>query len=688
MIKQILLASAATLSLAAAAPALGAAGATQNPAANSTKPTLGAWGVDLRGMDKSVKPGENFFNYANGTWDKTVQIPSDRPSWGSFDELGELSRTRTRTIIEESAKTKGAAGSNQQKVGDMYASFMDEAAIERAGTAPLKPWLAKVNSIRTKSDLARYIGEANQVGIANPFDVDVDQDLADNTRYTAYIGQGGLGLPDRDYYLDDSNAKYVEARGKYKQHIVNMLRLAGISNPAVRAERIYDLEKKIAQAHWTKVEQRQVEKLNNPVMKGELATKMPGLDWAAYTAGAGIADQARVVAFHPSALAGAAKLVQSEPLETWKDYMTFRTIASAASVLPKAFVEESFAFNGKTLNGIPQLRERWKRGVDLVGSGLGEAVGQLYVERYFPPESKAKMDVLVANLIKAMDVRLANLEWMAPETKAKARTKLAAFTPKIGYPSKWRDYSALEIRPGDALGNAMRARQFEYNRNLKKLGAPVDRDEWGMSPQTVNAYANPLLNEIVFPAAILQAPFFDPNADDAVNYGGIGAVIGHEITHHFDDQGSKFDPKGNLSEWWTKEDVDRFKQQTSKVVAQYGAYEPLPGTKLNGELTLGENMADLAGLTIAYDAYRMSLNGKEAPVIDGYTGDQRFFLGFGQVWRSKYRDDYLRTIVATDPHSPDFYRANVVRNFDPWYKAFDVKDGAIYLPPEQRIKIW
>jgi putative endopeptidase len=688
MIKQILLASAATLSLAAAAPAFGAATAAQNTAAKSTKPMLGTWGVDLRGMDKSVKPGENFFNYANGTWDKTVQIPSDRPSWGSFDELGELSRTRTRTIIEESAKTKGAPGSNQQKVGDMYASFMDEAAIERAGTAPLRPWLAKVNSIRTKSDLARYIGEANQVGIGNPFDIDVDQDLADNTRYTAYIGQGGLGLPDRDYYLDDTNAKYVEARGKYKQHIVNMLRLAGISTPEARAERIYDLEKKIAEAHWTKVEQRQVEKLNNPVMKGELATKMPGLDWAAYTKGAGIADQQRLVAFHPSALAGAAKLVQSEPLDTWKDYMTFRTIASAATLLPKAFVEENFAFNGKTLQGIPQLRERWKRGVDLVGSGLGEAVGQLYVERYFPPESKAKMDVLVANLIKAMDVRLANLEWMTPETKAKARTKLAAFTPKIGYPSKWRDYSALEIRPGDSLGNAMRARQFEYNRNLKKLGAPVDRDEWGMSPQTVNAYANPLLNEIVFPAAILQAPFFDPNADDAVNYGGIGAVIGHEITHHFDDQGSKFDPKGNLSEWWTKEDVERFKQQTSKVVAQYGAYEPLPGTKLNGELTLGENMADLAGLTIAYDAYRMSLNGKEAPVIDGYTGDQRFFLGFGQVWRSKYRDDYLRTIVATDPHSPDFYRANVVRNFDPWYKAFDVKDGAIYLPPEQRIKIW
>jgi putative endopeptidase len=602
--------------------------------------------------------------------------------------LAELSRERTRLIIEEAAKTRGAPGSNQQKVGDLYASFMDEAAIEAMGTAPLKPWLAKIDSIRSKSDLARVMGESNQFAVATPFDISVDQDLADNTRYTAYLGQSGLGLPDRDYYLDDSNAKFVEARGKYRQHIAAMLRLAGISDPDARAQRIYDLEKKIAQAHWTQVEQRQVEKLNNPMNKAELGARMPGFDWAAFAAGASIADQSRLIVMHPSALAGAARLVQSEPIGTWKDYLTFRTIASTAGVLPKAFVEESFAFNGKTLQGVPQLRERWKRGVDLVGSGLGEAVGQLYVERYFPPQSKAKMDELVRNLIRAMDVRLANLQWMTPETKAKARVKLAAFTPKIGYPEKWRDYSALEVRPGDTLGNALRARRFEYRRNLKKLGVPVDRGEWGMSPQTVNAYANPLLNEIVFPAAILQAPFFDPHADDAVNYGGIGAVIGHEITHHFDDQGSKFDPKGNLSEWWTKEDVDRFKQQTGKVVAQYGAYDVLPGTKLNGELTLGENMADLAGLTIAYDAYRMSLGGREAPVIDGFTGDQRFFLGFAQVWRSKYREDYLRQIVASDPHSPDQYRANVVRNFDPWYAAFGVRDGKLHLPPEQRIKIW
>jgi putative endopeptidase len=419
-----------------------------------------------------------------------------------------------------------------------------------------------------------------------------------------------------------------------------------------------------------------------------MARNMPGFNWPAYLEATGLAGQPQVIVAHPSALAGAAKLVQSEPLQAWKDYLTFHTIAAAAPLLPKAFVEENFAFDGRTLQGTPQLKDRWKRGVDLVGGGMGEAVGQLYVAKHFPPAAKAKADELVRNLIAAMDKRLTGLEWMAPETKAKARAKLAAFTPKIGYPDTWRDYSGLNVVPGDAVGNALRSTEFEYRRNLNKLGKPVDRGEWGMYPQTVNAYANPLLNEIVFPAAILQPPFFDPNADDAVNYGGIGAVIGHEISHHFDDQGRKFDPKGNLADWWTPADVDRFKVHTDKLVAQYGAYEPLPGAKVNGELTLGENIADLAGLTIAYDAYRMSLKGREAPVIDGYTGDQRFFLGFGQVWRNKYRDPFLQQILTTDSHTPGHFRPNVVRNFDPWYAAFDVKDGKLYLPPEQRIRIW
>jgi putative endopeptidase len=420
----------------------------------------------------------------------------------------------------------------------------------------------------------------------------------------------------------------------------------------------------------------------------QMAASIPGFDFATFLQAAGLGGQQQFIVAHPSALQGAAKLVQSEPIETWKDYLSFRLVSGVAPMLPKAFVDESFAFNGRVLQGTPQLKDRWKRGVDLVGGAMGEAVGQLYVARHFPPEAKAKMDELVRNLIKAMDVRLANLDWMTPGTKAKARVKLAAFTPKIGYPDKWRDYGALEIVPGDLVGNALRARSFEYQRNVNKIGKPVDRTEWGMSPQTVNAYANPLLNEIVFPAAILQPPFFDMNADPAVNYGAIGAVIGHEISHHFDDQGSKFDPKGNLSVWWSPEDVAKFKGLTNKVVQQYGEYEPLPGSKVNGELTLGENIADLAGLTIAYDAYKMSLKGKPDRVLNGYTGDQRFFLGFGQVWRNKYRDAALQQQLTTDAHTPGHFRPNVVRNFDPWYAAFGVKDGDLYLPPEQRIKIW
>jgi putative endopeptidase len=420
----------------------------------------------------------------------------------------------------------------------------------------------------------------------------------------------------------------------------------------------------------------------------QMAANMPGFDFPAFLDSAGLNGQPQMIVANPSALAGAAALVQSEPLQSWKDYLTFHTLSAAAGMLPKAFVDESFAFNGKVLSGVPQLKDRWKRGVDLVGGAMGEAVGQLYVARYFPPEAKAKADELVHNLIASMDRHLAALEWMAPETKARARAKLAAFTPKIGYPDKWRDYSSLQIIPGDALGNGLRARAFEYQRNLDKMGKPVDRTEWGMTPQTVNAYANPLLNEVVFPAAILQPPFFDPNADPAVNYGGIGAVIGHEISHHFDDQGRKFDKTGNLADWWSAQDISRFQAMTGKVVAQYGGYEPIVGSHVNGELTLGENMADLAGLAIAYDAYKMSLHGKPDKVIGGYTGDQRFFLGFGQVWRTKMREAALQQQLTTDPHTPGMYRPNVVRNFDAWYKAFNVRDGKLYLPPEQRIRIW
>ncbi|HEX8571474.1 MAG TPA: M13-type metalloendopeptidase [Allosphingosinicella sp.] len=687
MIKHMALCGVTALGLAGAALFAGPA-AAQTGHEHEAKPRLGTWGFDSAGMDRAVNPGDNFFDFANGAWSKATEIPADKPVWGGFIELDELSTRRTRTILEDSARSEAPAGSVQRKVGDFYASFMNEAAIEAKGVAPLKPYLDRIASIRTAADLAGAFGELGRIGVRSPFGAEVDQDLKDNSRYSAYLGQGGLGMPDRDYYLDSANPKFVEAKARYATHVANMLRLAGISEPEARARRIVALETRIASSHWTRLQRRQVENLYNPMTRAELAAKLPGFDWSAYLAAAGLAGQERVIVAQPSALEGAARLVGSEPIETWKDYLAFRTIAAASPYLPKAFVEESFAFNGKALSGTPQLRERWKRGSDLVGAGMGEAVGQLYVARYFPPEAKAKADQLVRNLIKAMDLRLAGLAWMAPDTRAKARSKLAAFTPKIGYPDKWRDYSALEIRRDDAIGNAMRSGRFEYDRNLAKLGRPIDRGEWGMSPQTVNAYANPLLNEIVFPAAILQPPFFDPKADDAVNYGGIGAVIGHEISHHFDDQGRKFDKNGNLAEWWTDTDIAEFKKLTDRMVAQYSAYEALPGKTVDGRLTLGENIADLAGLAIAYDAYRMSLNGVPAPVIDGYSGDQRFFLGFGQVWRTKYRDALLQQLLTVDSHSPGTIRPLVVRNFDAWYKAFGVRDGKLYLPPEQRIRIW
>ena len=652
------------------------------------KPQLGSFGFDTAGMDKAVAPGDDFYDYASGTWTKITPIPEDRSSWGGFAVLRDLSDQRTRAIIEDAAKVKNAPGSNGQKVGDFFAAFMDEAAIEAKGATPLDPQFKEIAAIKTPAQLATLFGKDNRIGVTTPLGVQVEQDLKDNTQYTVYVGQGGLGMPDRDYYLVD-NPKFVETRAKYQTHIAKMLSLAGVADADAKAKRIYEVERQIAQVHWTNVEQRQVEKIYNPLATAEFAKTYPGFEWSAYFAAAGVAGQTQIVVAQPSAVTGIAKLIAAVPLATWKEYLTYHTISDGASMLSKPFVDENFAFNGKVLSDTPQLKDRWKRGVDLVNGGMGEAVGSLYVEKYFPPEAKAKADDLVKNIIAAMDVRLSNLEWMSPETKAKARAKLAAFTPKIGYPDTWRDYSALRIVPGDAYGNALRAGEFEYQRNLSKLGQPVDRSEWQMTPQTVNAYANPLLNEVVFPAAILQPPFFDPNADPAVNYGGIGAVIGHEISHHFDDQGRKFDPQGNLADWWSPQDVERFKSYTDKVVAQFNAYEPLKGSHVNGELTLGENMADLAGLAVAFDAYHRSLDGKPAPVIDGYTGDQRFFLGWAQVWRSKYRDAMMQQLLTTDPHTPGNYRAYMVRNMDGWYKAFDVKPGQkYYLAPTDRLRVW
>jgi putative endopeptidase len=680
--RSTLLAASAVAMLAFAAPVVAADAA-------AGKPELGSFGFDAAGMDRSVTPGTDWVRFANGGYTDKLVIPADRTNYGMFTKLRDLSQERTREIIEAASAKGGAAGSNAQKVGDYYASFMDEAAIEAKGLAPAKPLLDSIAAVNDRKALSARIGALSRMGVDMPIGASVFGDLKNPDIVSAYVGQGGLGMPDRDYYLDDKNLKFVEARGKYVQHIARMLTLAGVADAPARAQKIFDLEKKIAAAHWTQVQQRQVDKIYNPVARTAIDATYPGVDWTGLLTSQGLAGQKEIIIAQPSAITGIAKLVATEPLDVWKDYMTFRTLASTAPYLPKAFVDENFAFNGTVLGGQPENQPRWKRATDSTSAVLGEAVGALYVDKYFPPAAKAKADELVKNIIIAMDGRLQNLAWMDPKTRQQAREKLAAFTPKIGYPEKWRDYSKFEVVRGDALGNVLRAREYDYARELDKIGKPIDRTEWGMTPMTVNAYANPLWNEIVFPAAILQPPFFDANADDAVNYGGIGMVIGHEITHHFDDQGRKFDKYGKLADWWTPEDVKRFTALTDKVVKQYGAYEPLPGSKVNGELTLGENMADLAGITIAYDAWKRSLGGKPAPVIDGFIGDQRFFLGATQIWRQKYRDATLLRQLTTDPHTPGHYRPYVVRNIDAWYDAFGAKPGeANYLAPADRLKVW
>ena len=655
------------------------------------KPELGSFGIDVTGMDKSVTPGNDWARYVNGTYTEKLVIPADKSNYGMFTKLRDLSQERTRSIIEGAADAAKSApkGSEAQKVGDWYASYMDEAAIEAKGIAPLKPRLDAIAAIKDRGGLAKAIGEASRDGIDVPVGVSVQSDLKDPNVMAAYVGQGGLGLPDRDYYLDDKNPRFAEVRAKYVPYIAQMLTLAGIADAATKAQAVYDLEKQIATAHWTQVEQRQVEKLYNPVAVTGIAAAYPGIEWTPLIDAAGLSGQKQLVIANPSAITGAGKLLASVPIDTWKAYLQFHTLRAAAPYLPKAFVDANFAFNGTVLNGQPENQPRWKRAVDNTSEAIGEAVGKLYVAKYFPPASKAKADELVKNIIGAMDGRLANLAWMDPATKAQARAKLAAFTPKIGYPDKWRDYTALIVERGDALGNGFRSSRYEYQRQLDKVGKPIDRSEWGMTPMTVNAYANPLWNEIVFPAAILQPPFFDPNADMAVNYGGIGMVIGHEISHHFDDQGRKFDKEGKLADWWTAEDVKRFTALTDKVVKQYAGYEPLKGTHVNGELTLGENMADLAGINVALDAYHKSLGATPAPIIDGYTGDQRFFLGAAQVWRQKYRDAALLRGLTTDPHTPGHYRPYVARNLDAWYVAFGAKPGeTYYLAPADRVKVW
>ena len=657
-------------------------------AAPAPTPTYGDFGFDTAGMDRSVTPGNDWGRFANGTYQDRLVIPADRSTYGMFTKLRDLSQERTRGLVEAAA-ADAPAGSETRKIGDYYASFIDTATIEKKGLAPLAGTFARIAAIDDRPELAAALGVLNRDGIDGPVNLRLRQDLKNPDVFAVYLSQGGLGMPDRDYYLDMKNPKFAEVRAKYQAYVAQLLTLAGVADATANAKAVYELEAKLAAVHWTRVERRQVDKTYNPVATADLPAQFAGMPWQPFLKATGVAGESRIVVSNPSAIAGTAKLIAGEPIATWQAYLTFHTLDRWAPLLPAKFVDAKFAFSGTVLSGQPANQERWKRGVDATTDALGEAIGKLYVAQYFTPEAKAKADELVRNVIAAMDARLGQLTWMDEGTKVEARAKLAVFTPKIGYPSKWRDYSNLKVIRGDALGNAQRAARFEFQRDLDKLGKPIDRTEWGMTPMTVNAYANPTWNEIVFPAAILQPPFFDPNADPAVNYGGIGAVIGHEISHHFDDQGRKYDKRGTLADWWTPQDIARFKVLTDKVVAQYGAYQPLPGLHINGELTLGENMADLAGVNVAYDAYHKSLNGKPAPVIDGFTGDQRFFLGFAQVWRQKYRDAALLQQTTTDPHTAGFLRPNVARNLDAWYAAFGAKPGeALYLAPADRIRVW
>lgn len=670
-----------TASLLAATAIAGVTAATsQSSTAKTTGAQYGTFGFDEKGMDRAVQPGDNFYAYANGTWAKDTPIPADKANYGAFNFLSDLSESRTRGILDTAAKDPNS------KIGRAYATFLDRPAIDAKGLAPIQPWLAKVKGA-TRATYPALVAEASRAGIGGPFGTYVGQDDKQPEIYALSLGQSGLGLPDRDYYLS-TDAKLVETKAAYQAHIAKMLTLAGEPNAAARAAALVAFETEIARVSWTRVDSRDATKTYNKMSVADLAKAAPGFDFATYFKLSGTPVDTLIVA-QPTAITGIAKLVAAAPIGVLQDQLILRSLDGYADVLPKAFDDEQFAFAGTVLSGTPEQEARWKRGVQFTSGALGDEVSKLYVAQYFPPETKAAADTLVKNVLAAMGKRIDTLEWMAPETKVKAHAKLAAFTPKIGYPSQWKSYDNLTITAGDAFGNEWRANEWAHQDNIGHLGKPLQRWEWGMTPMTVNAYANFGMVEIVFPAAILQPPFFDPKADPAVNYGGIGAVIGHELSHHFDDQGAKYDSKGQLTDWWTPKDVANFNALTGKLGAQYDAYEPLPGLHVKGQLTMGENIADLAGLTVAYDAYHAALGGKAAPVIDGFSGDQRFYLGWAQVWRRSYREANLRQRLLTDPHSPSEQRASVVRNLDPWYAAYKPTPGQkLFLTPDQRVRIW
>jgi predicted metalloendopeptidase len=651
------------------------------------RPQIGAWGLDLTSSDKTVKPGDDFYRFADGKWLDTNQIPPDRTSWGSFVELADRSEHQIRTIAE-SLPPNAPEGSTEQKAGDFYRAYLDTDTIESKGLEPARPGLQAIAAARTHEQLADLMGRPD-LDLKSPLIVAITTDQKNPDRYIVVITQSGLSLPDRDYYLKDDPV-FKNLRTKYVAHVERMLTLAGEKNAAAEAASILDIETQIAKAHWPAAKRRERDLTYNLRTRVELEKLTPGFPWQPLLAAQSLDGQTEFVVRELDAVQALAKLFKQIPVDRWHAYFEYQYLSARSDVLPAAFDTERFDFYGHTLNGQPQQRERWKRAVAALNGGLGEVTGQLYVQQYFPPQAKQKVLALVENLRTAYATRIQQLPWMSAETKKVALEKLAAFRPKIGYPDKWRDYSALQVRVGDAFGNATRAEVFEWQRMLDRLGKPTDRDEWHMTPQTINAYYNPTFNEVVFPAAILQPPFFDPNADAAVNYGGIGGVIGHEMGHGFDDQGSKSDARGVLRTWWQPQDDQAFRKRVDSLAAQYDQFVALPGLNVNGRLTLGENIGDLGGLSVAYEAYHLSLNGKKAPVLDGFTGDQRFFLSWAQVWRGLYRDEQLRTLVMSNPHSPPKYRVNgPVRNIDAWYTAFDVKAGdQLYLPPEERVRIW
>jgi predicted metalloendopeptidase len=659
-----------------------------SPPTPPSPPSPPASGLLLAGYDRQVRVQNDLFGFTNGQWVHTTEIPADRSRYGAFDTLADKSEQSLRTIVEESAAHPGAAGSPEQRIGDFYTSFMDTKRLEALGITPLKPWLARIDALATPADVLRYFAENAQTGTPSPIALSIDQDAKNANAYIPGVSQAGLAMPNRDYYLKN-DPQFVTLRNQFRTYASRALGLAGSTDPEGEAGRVLAVETGLAQVQWTAAQDRDATATYNKFSIADATTRTPGLDWKAYLDAARVHTPEFIIA-EPSFFTALGSALTTTPLADWKSYLKFKLIDDLAPYLNNDLVTARFEFRGRDLAGQQEMRPRWKRGVAAVDNAMGDLLGERYVQRYFPPDAKARIDTLVGKLIDAYRTSIDGLDWMSDATKAEARDKLSKLAVKIGYPTKWKDYSKLTVARDDLVGNVVRSAQLEFQRDLDRLGKPVDRTEWLTTPQTVNAYYSATRNDITFPAAILQPPFFDPKADDAVNYGGIGAVIGHEISHAFDDQGRKFDGTGNLRDWWTPQDVQRFTTRTDALVAQYSAYEPLPGQHINGELTLGENIADLSGLTVAMRAYHLSLGSRAAAVMDGFTGDQRFFLGWSQVWRGKARPEDLRARLLSDPHSPDEFRTNgVVSNLPEFYAAFGVKSGdKLFRPPDQRVKIW